>query len=625
MSGGLDSFGKSVDPGSIRPGATLRIKAAWQTEYFVATEVSVNNPGEVVLTGVLEIVSGNLIRVANTELKLNEGMVMPAACAGQIVVALGRFDQDGGMTALSVEAQPALQFFGVIAGIVTVGEHECSLQVASRTVKVTDADTVIEAGKAKLGLGDLKPGQFAYVYGEISDNSVLAKKILIFDPTDVMIAGTLSAFDSQSIAVGMAAGTVGLRTNSQTKVVGTLARDANVGVRGTLNNNGSILANRIEVSEAAALETRPALVRGIVDTISGPKLVVGGGMVIMVNTGTVIVSKGKTIALADIKVGDQVVAVGTKQTDGSVLATKIEVTPPAPVIIIVRGAITGIGSSFFMVGSDGVVVNGQTIIVSKGRALGFSGLTVGSQVTVAGTRQTNGSVLALKIEVIPPEPVMSTIRGVVSGIGNDYFMVGLDKVKVNQQTVVVSKGSPYGFSSLKVGDQVTAVGTRQADGALLASKIEVTPAAPVVTTVRGPVTSLGASSFTVVGIKVTINAQTVIVSKGSTLSFSNIKIGDMVTAVGTKQADGSILATKVEVTMAVPVVTTIRGAINSLGASYFMVGSTKIVVNSLTVIVSKGKILKFPDLKVGTQISATGTKQAEGSILAIKIEVSSGT
>jgi hypothetical protein len=46
-----------------------------------------------------------------------------------------------------------------------------------------------------------------------------------------------------------------------------------------------------------------------------------------------------------------------------------------------------------------------------------------------------------------------------------------------------------------------------------------------------------------------------------------------------------------------------------------------VIVNAQTVIVSKSGTLKFGDLKTGSTVSVAGTKQADGSIIAVKIEV----
>jgi 3-dehydroquinate synthase class II len=309
------------------------------------------------------------------------------------------------------------------------------------------------------------------------------------------------------------------------------------------------------------------------------------------------------------------------QGDSSLLAARIMVSERTAGMGSVRGVIASFGDGFFMVGAVKVAINAQTVIVSKGGTLSFADLKVGDQVAAVGSKQTDGSLLAAKVEVSRPQPVPGNVKGTIASIGNSFFMVGAIQVSVGAQTVIVSKGRTLSFSDLKVGDQVYAAGTKQADGSLLAAKIEVYTPAPVISTVRGAISGIGNGFFMVGTVKVSVSPQTVIVSKGKTLSFADLKVGDQVAAVGSKQPDGSLAANKIEVAAPVPVVSTVQGTITSLGNSFFMMGSVQVHVSSQTVIVSQGKVLTFAALKVGDQIFAAGNKQADGSLLALKIEV----
>ena len=309
------------------------------------------------------------------------------------------------------------------------------------------------------------------------------------------------------------------------------------------------------------------------------------------------------------------------QGDSSLLAARIMVSERAAGVSSVRGVIASLGDGFFMVGAVKVLVNAQTVIVSKGVTLSFGDLKVGDKVAVAGSRQADGSLLAAKVEVSSPMPVLSTVRGTITSLGNSFFMMNAVKVTVGAQTVIVAKGTILRFSDLKVGDQVYAAGSKLADGSLLAAKIEVLTPAPVISTVRGTITSLGDSFFLVGAVKVLVGAQTVMASKGKALSFADLKVGDQVSVAGTRQPDGSLLAAKIEVAAPVPALVTVKGTITSLGTSFFMMGSVQVYVSSQTVIVSGGKALSFADLKIGDQIVAAGNRRADGSFLALKVEV----
>ena len=87
----------------------------------------------------------------------------------------------------------------------------------------------------------------------------------------------------------------------------------------------------------------------------------------------------------------------------------------------------------------------------------------------------------------------------------------------------------------------------QTDGSLLASRIVVQGPKDGDAKVEGAIETLGASSFSVKGTKVTVDSKTEIRSKDKILAFKDLKVGDRVHVSGAKQADNSVLATRIEV------------------------------------------------------------------------------
>jgi hypothetical protein len=616
-----DLSGQALRLDAIRPDTTILVKAEWKVEYFLAQEVAVGNAGEVVLTGILESASASGIRVAGTDVKLGDFVLPAAITPGQLVVVRGLVDPAGGLVVLSLELQHSFQLFGAIAAIEKMGEHEVRFVVASREVRATDDDTVITAAEAARSTQDLALGLIVNISGEILGDIVIAKKIQIFDPKNVIVSGRLSTIDSQTLSLIVSENSVSLRTDRQTEVVGDLSRSTTVGVRATLQSDGSLLANRISAGLSTLQETKPAVIRGIIDKITGLTFSLQGGQVIITDTATVIVSKGVAIKFSDLKAGDQVGVAGTRRTDGAVLATRIEVIPAHPIVITIRGTIACVSGSSLQVGSDKVVVGAQTMIVSKGKMLSLGDLKAGDQVVVAGTRQSDNTLAALRIEVIPPAPAWITVHGLITSIDTSSFQVGTNNIIVDSQTVIDSLGKTASFSSLKAGDQVMVVGTKQTGSSVLATRIEVIKPLPVIITVRGAIASINSPSFIVGGTKVLVDANTKIVSKGTTVAFAALKVGDQVIAVGTKQTDNSVLATRIEVITPLPVIATVHGAIASISYPSFTVGGAKVLVDANTKIFSKGVTVAFATLKVGDQVIAVGTKQTDNSVLATRIEV----
>jgi len=97
-----------------------------------------------------------------------------------------------------------------------------------------------------------------------------------------------------------------------------------VEVEGRQQADGSVLASKIKVEDNDDEDQNEVEFKGSIESITPPTLMVSGRKV-MTNGSTRIRRGDKTVTLADLKVGDKVEVAGTRQADGSVLASKIKV------------------------------------------------------------------------------------------------------------------------------------------------------------------------------------------------------------------------------------------------------------------------------------------------------------
>jgi hypothetical protein len=96
----------------------------------------------------------------------------------------------------------------------------------------------------------------------------------------------------------------------------------------------------------------------------------------------------------------------------------------------------------------------------------------GDSVTVVGTKQSDGSVVASKVtNATAPPPADVTLNGAIAGLAGTcpalMMTVAGGAVKTTTSTVFTNKVC----TELKNGDTVYAIGPKQSDGTLLASKI----------------------------------------------------------------------------------------------------------------------------------------------------------
>jgi Domain of unknown function (DUF5666) len=187
----------------------------------------------------------------------------------------------------------------------------------------------------------------------------------------------------------------------------------------------------------------------------------------------------------ELKNGDTVYAIGPKQSDNTVLASKIYyVAPPAPAPapaptptpdVTLNGAIASLGGT-----CPALSMSVAGTLVKTGAATVFNvkacaDLKNGDTIYAIGPRQSDNSVLASKIYYVAPTPPPVTVTGAIAGVGGSCPALSLTvngmAVKTNSATAFSGKAC----SQIKSGDAGQAIGPKQADGTVLAEKLYVSP------------------------------------------------------------------------------------------------------------------------------------------------------
>src|SRR5262249_22258565 len=118
-------------------------------------------------------------------------------------------------------------------------------------------------------------------------------------------------------------------------------------------------------------------------------------------------------------------------------------------------------------------------------------------------------------------------------------------VRTSSSTTVKRRGDVQTLSQLKVGQSLHVVGTRRSDGSLDARLIEIDDDAvggefEIEGSMGGLKGTCPSVTFGVNGFSISTNGSTVFDGTACTA----FKSGDKVRVTGTKQADGSVLATR---------------------------------------------------------------------------------
>ncbi|MFL5364772.1 MAG: DUF5666 domain-containing protein [Myxococcales bacterium] len=255
----------------------------------------------------------------------------------------------------------------------------------------------------------------------------------------------------------------------------------------------------------------------------------------------------------------------------------------------------------------------------------------------------------------------ATLVGTIDAIGTGTLTISGLAIAVNDQTAITARGATITFADLKLNQIVSVQGTI-ASGAVTANAVNVLlPANFDQILLQGPIDagSLSAgppATFAVSGIAIATDPNTKF-RRG--LAFADLKEGDEVVVQGTLQPDGSVLANVVrDLSAAAGQAVEVEGVITSITAPdrFVISGVVTVVVNADTVIEGEGhhrgpssrrghdlrliprstadhghgghggddddaENLTFADLKVGDEVEVEGIAQADGSVLAVRIEV----
>jgi len=211
---------------------------------------------------------------------------------------------------------------------------------AGGTTFTINASTKVRNG----ALADLKVGDQVEIHGVVQDGANVATQIEVEnenEPDDnnptATANGIVKSVGASSLVVHRASGddvTVQVTSTTTIKKFGAPVTLADIKIGDLVETRGTRVDHHTITAVAINVEDHPAdheggTANGIVSSVGASSLVVhaehGADTTVQVNASTKITKQGKTIALADIKVGDRVEAEGTRVDDHTILATRIEV------------------------------------------------------------------------------------------------------------------------------------------------------------------------------------------------------------------------------------------------------------------------------------------------------------
>ncbi|MGH2501129.1 MAG: DUF5666 domain-containing protein [Ktedonobacterales bacterium] len=199
-----------------------------------------------------------------------------------------------------------------------------------------------------------------------------------------------------------------------------------------------------------------------------------------------------------------------------------------------------------------ITVSSSTTYTRAGKTVSLSAISAGETIQVMGQRKSDASIKATRVDIVLPHA-----DGQVASISGSTITIkdhqgATQVIHTSASTTVQRAGKSASLSDIATGAQISAVGTKNSDGSLNAEAISI-----ILPGAGGEIKSVAGSTITVTNLRttratatihVTASTQYVTVAMGSNgptqsaSSFSALKAGVFISAVGTKNSDGSLTA-----------------------------------------------------------------------------------
>lgn len=347
------------------------------------------------------------------------------------------------------------------------------------------------------------------------------------------------------------------------------------------------------------------------------------GKTIIVDADTVLAETINETTWAPLAVGSTVRISGTKNSDGNIVASRIDVrsaTPkPAPMSHL-SGLVEGLNIS-----ANQFTVEGQLIDFSAANIVGGT-LADGVRVVVHG--KTTDGVLAAEGNLVvivkkqrPTVPVNVEIKGPIKRHSDGSLSVGDKKLRDLKDAIIKNGDS----TDLQESEVVVVEGEETTDGEIKVKHIKIEMGSTV--RVQGKIDSISTSDMTVTldGKKVHIESDTDFTDKGTNkerrFDIKDLKKGDKLIVDGFKNSKGEMVIKAVkrvdDTTPAMPVTGRLHTTLASIdGNTLTTADGVTVIVSALTNLAPSVNLAEITVGAEGTPLFILGTYKEDGSLAA---------
>jgi hypothetical protein len=225
---------------------------------------------------------------------------------------------------ITIESQPDLEVTGTIDSIDVTHSRFIVLGISIGVDANTGFGSTFPTFVAIKGLGDLAAGQVVNVTARFTGGAIVATRVQVISftiqPATILLGTVKSIAPTAWVITSKEGKETTVAVNAQTKIVGDPKVGDSVQVMANIDSAHNYVATaivKLDFKEPTTIE-----LHGIVKSISPSEWIIGGPPGTLTPDFMVTISK-TTVIYPDPKVGDHVVAVGTRDSKGTFTATKI--------------------------------------------------------------------------------------------------------------------------------------------------------------------------------------------------------------------------------------------------------------------------------------------------------------
>lgn len=444
----------------------------------------------------------------------------------------------------------------------------------------------------------------------------------LFADDDIDVEGSIEAIGTEHLQVAgiefLVDGETEIRgPDGADLMLGDLVVGLYVSVEGEALVDTSYLATRIELDDELELE-------GQIDTLGSNYLVVHGTTIFVDENTDIEGPDGNPLPFSQLQQGDFVEVEAILQNDDSYLAESIEVEGEDE-DIEVEGQISALSGNSLTVNAIEFFVNSSTEIRDDDdNLIDFSQLSVGLLVEIDAVLQADSSFLATHIEVEDAEDDDEIeLTAPIDSIYNDTLVVsGLTFLTDDNTEVFGDDDQPLSFADLEAGMIVEIEGRIIPDNGIYAEEIEVEDFFQDELEITGIIDSLGGDWISVLGIRFSVNENTLVFDdENQSINFSDLIAGMEVEVYAEPQADGSWLAVRIELEDDQEDLE-FTAIIDSIATNSLHAAGLIFYVNENTQVLDHGNNpISFADLSTGMLVEIKAVLQSSGEYLALRIKL----